>query len=92
MVYLTLRGCVAKFGGHSLYGRKLFNFKAESPGLNRQKYYSLKKCIAFFYELYSFGHWFQLDFTQRYAQMIHNYSTSARWIGANRRGVYNYLI
>ena len=49
MAYLTLRGCVAKFGGHSLYGRKLFNFKAESPGLNRQKYYSLKKCIAFFF-------------------------------------------
>ena len=26
-------------GVHSLYCRKLFNFKAEFPGLNGQKYY-----------------------------------------------------
>ena len=50
MAYLTLREWVAKFWGHSLYDRKLFNFKAESP-VWIDKNIILKKNVLLFYDL-----------------------------------------
>ena len=66
MAYLTLREWVAKFCGHCLYDRKLFNFKAGSP-VWIDKNIVLKKNVLLFLRLirlipyfvmslYSFGH------------------------------------